>query len=387
MKALILSGGTGTRLRPLTYSNAKQLLPVANKPILFYIIEKIVDAGIMDIGIIVGDTHAEIESAVGNGSKWGVDVTYIHQPQALGLAHAVKTAAGFLKDEDFMMILGDNLFLMELNELVKDFKLNPANALILLHKSDNPSKYGVAVVEGERVIRLVEKPKIPPGNLIITGIYVFDHMIFAAIDKTIPSARGELEITDAIQKLLDMGGNVAYKLTEGWWKDTGSLDDILEANRLVLEKMESDNAAVRNSGCMGEQQTQSATSPGCMGEQQTQSATGPGCMLEGLIRAGKNVYVTDSILKGPIVLGSNISINGCRVGPYTAVGDHADFSGCEIEDSIILEGCTIKNVSQPITSSLIGKDSRVEGSGDERQKVRFFIGNDSKIIHQGGKTG
>jgi glucose-1-phosphate thymidylyltransferase len=346
MKALVLSGGTGTRLRPLTYSNAKQLLPVANKPILFYIIEKIVDAGITDIGIIVGDTHSEIESAVGSGNKWGAAVTYIQQSLPLGLAHAVKTAAGFLGDEDFLMILGDNLFQMELKELVKDFKRKPANALILLHKSDNPSKYGVAVVDGEHVIQLVEKPEIPPSNLIITGIYLFDHTIFSAIDRTVPSARGELEITDAIQKLLDTGGSVAYKLTEGWWKDTGSLEDILEANRLVLDNMESG---------------------------------------ESPIRAGNNVSVTDSILKGPIILGSNISIKGCRLGPYTVVGDNAELSGCSIDDSIILEGCTIRNISRPIISSLIGKGSRIEVSGDEVQKICFFIGNDSKIIQQGSK--
>lgn len=371
MKALILSGGTGTRLRPLTYCNAKQLLPVANKPILFYIIEKIADAGITDIGIIVGDTHTEIESAVGNGGKWDVDVTYIYQPHPLGLAHAVKTAAGFLGDEDFLMILGDNLFQMELNELVKNFNGNPVNALILLHKSDNPSKYGVAVVDGEQVVRLVEKPKIPPSDLIITGIYIFDHTIFAAIDKTVPSARGELEITDAIQKLLDTGGSVAYKLTEGWWKDTGSLEDILEANRLIMGNADPGTGMIRDSG-------------GADG-QLTQTAAGPGCVLEGSIRAGKNVSVSDSILKGPIVLGSNISISGCRLGPFTAVGDNADLSGCGIEDSIILDGCIIKSIGQTITSSLVGKNSRIEISGDELQKICFFIGNDSKIIRQGSK--
>jgi glucose-1-phosphate thymidylyltransferase len=377
MKALILSGGTGTRLRPLTYSNAKQLLPVANKPILFYIIEKIVSAGITDIGIIVGDTHKDIEAAVGNGSQWGIDVAYICQPEPLGLAHAVKTAAGFLKDEDFLMILGDNLFQMELGAVIKEFSEKAVNALIVLHESDNPSKYGVAVVDGEHVLQLVEKPKIPPSNLIITGIYLFNHSIFAAIDRTVPSPRGELEITDAIQKLLDMGGSVAYKLTEGWWKDTGSLEDILEANRLVLGKPVS----------------------GSMGEQMTQSTISPGCILEGQIQAGSNVSILDSSLKGPIILGSDISIKGCQLGPFIAVGDHAELSGCKIEDSIILEGCIIRNISQTITSSLIGKGSRIEGWGgasegasgevpervpeDKLQKICFFIGNDSKIIQQG----
>ena len=352
MKALILSGGTGTRLRPLTYSSAKQLLPVANKPILFYIIDKIADTGINDIGIIVGDTRAEIEAAVGNGSIWGVNITYIYQSQPHGLAHAVKTAAGFLKDEHFMMILGDNLFQMDLKAIIKEFSDKPANALLLLHESDNPSKYGVAVVNGERIIRLVEKPKNPPSNLIITGIYIFDHSIFAAIDKTVASARNELEITDAIQKLLDTGGTVGYILTEGWWKDTGSFEDILKANRLVLDEMEPDFNDI----------------PNC------------GSILEGSLRAGENVVITDSILYGPVVLGSNISINRCRIGPFVAIGDNASLSECKIEDSIILEGSVIKNINKIITSSLIGKNSRIEACGDEQQTMCFFIGNDSKII-------
>lgn len=352
MKALILSGGTGTRLRPMTYSGAKQLLPVANKPILFYIIEKIADAGINDIGIIVGDTCAEIESAVGDGSIWDVNVTYIYQPLPQGLAHAVKIAADFLKDEDFIMILGDNLFQMDLKDIIKEFNNRPGNALLLLHKSENPSNYGVAVVNGENIIRLLEKPKEPPSNLIITGIYIFDHSIFAAIDKTVPSDRGELEITDAIQKLIDTGGSVRYILTQGWWKDTGSFEDILEANRLVLEKMESESDTLQSSSSI----------------------------LEEPLRAGNNVVISDSILYGPIVLGSNISITGCRLGPFMSIGDNASISGCAIENSIILEGSVINNLNKKITSSLIGKNTRIEATGDEKQTMCFYIGNDSKIL-------
>lgn len=335
MKALILSGGSGVRLRPLTYTGAKQLLPVANKPILFYIIEKIAQAGIREIGIIVGDTFEEVEAAVGSGELWGVDITFIRQSEPLGLAHAVKIAADFLRSDDFIMILGDNLFQMDLSGVITDFRTKAVNSMIVLHESDNPSQYGVAVVDKERVIRLVEKPKDPPSNLIITGIYIFDDTIFDAIEKTVPSQRGELEITDAIQVLVNTGGQVGYCLTEGWWKDTGSLDDLLEANRLVLDD------------------------------------------LGGMIRTGELVAVKDSILEGPMVLGSNVSISGCRLGPYVTIGDNVTLSGCGLKDSIILDDAVIRNLNKTITSSLIGKNSSIEGGGTA---MAFLVGSDNKII-------
>ncbi len=250
------------------------------------------------------------------------------------------------------MILGDNLFQMDLKGMIKEFNNKNVNVLILLHKSDHPSNYGVAVVQGEHVIRLVEKPKDPPSNLIITGIYIFDHTIFAAIDKTVPSARGELEITDAIQKLLDTGGSVRYVLTEGWWKDTGSFEDILEANRLVLDEMEPDIKSNQNSNSI----------------------------LEGSLRVGENVVISDSFLCGPISLGSNITVTGCHLGPYTAIGDNVSISGCRIENSMILEGSIIKNISKTISSSLIGKNARIEAYAEEQQTMCLYIGNDSKMI-------
>jgi glucose-1-phosphate thymidylyltransferase len=342
MKALILSGGSGTRFRPFTYSGAKQLLPAANKPILFHIIDKIARTGIKDIGIIVGDTHREIESAVGDGKAWGAKVTYIHQPQPLGLAHAVKTAADFLRDDDFIMILGDNLFQMELTDVVRDFKKKQVNAHILLHVSDDPSRYGVAVIDRGRVVRLVEKPAVPPSNLIITGIYLFDHSIMNAIDHTVPSARGELEITDAIQKLIDLGGEVGYSLTDGWWKDTGNIEDFLEANRLVMDEI---------------------------GKEQ------------GMILYGENVSISDSHLIGPVVLGNNVSITGCRIGPYTAVGDNCILAGCTIDNSVIMEGARIENLETRISSSLVGRNAVIEKKGPEAEpSIYIYIGDDSKII-------
>lgn len=354
MKALILSGGSGIRLRPFTYTGAKQLLPVANKPILFYIIKKIAEAGIDDIGIVVGDTSEEIKSAVGNGELWGVRITYIYQSKPLGLAHAVKTAAGFIGSEDFIMVLGDNLFQMDLGDVIEDFHTKAVNAMLVLHISENPSQYGVAVIGRERVIRLEEKPENPSSNLIITGIYVLDNTIFDAIDRTVPSKRGELEITDAIQVLIDSGGEVGYCLTEGWWKDTGSLEDLLEANRLVLNDIGDvclDIGRVENNGSL----------------------------LDGMIMAGENVVITDSILEGPIVLGNNISIKGCRLGPYTTVGDNVTLLSCQIRNSIILEGSSISDQDRIITSSLIGKNTNIR-LGGEQKTMTFFVGSDSIII-------
>jgi glucose-1-phosphate thymidylyltransferase len=371
MKALILSGGTGTRFRPFTYSGAKQLMPAANKPILLHIIEKTVRTGIKEIGIIVGENHSEIESAVGDGETWGVKVTYICQHRPLGLAHAVKTAADFLEDDAFMMILGDNLFQMELKDVIHDFYKKPVNALIMLHVSEDPSRYGVAVINRERVVRLVEKPAVPPSNLIITGIYVFDNTIINAIDQTLPSARGELEITDAIQKLIDLGGVVGYALTEGWWKDTGTIEDFLEANRLIMDDIGKD------AGAKGKE------------PEMINSAK------NGLVLAGENTRISDSNLLGPVVLGSNVSINGCRLGPYAAVGDNCVLNGCNIDNTVIMEGARIINLEGRISASLIGKHVVIENrstdkahdlpgvtafSADNATSTYLCIGDDSKII-------
>jgi glucose-1-phosphate thymidylyltransferase len=238
MKALILAGGKGTRLRPITFSMAKQLVPVANKPVLFYGLEAIAAAGIREIGVIVGDTAAEIERAVGDGSRWGVRVTYIPQPEPLGLAHAVLTAEPYLQDEPFIMYLGDNLVTSSIQPLIEAFQQRQPNALILLAEVPNPQEFGVAELQGERVVRLIEKPKQPPSNLALVGVYLFDKHIFEAARAIQPSWRGELEITDAIQYLIDHGYTVESQQITGWWKDTGSLDALLEANRLVLEDLQ-----------------------------------------------------------------------------------------------------------------------------------------------------
>ena len=237
LKGLILSGGKGTRLRPLTYTRAKQLMPVANKPILFYGVEALAQAGIREIGVIVGETKEDVVKALGDGEKWGVKITYIDQPEPLGLAHAVFIARSFLKDSPFVMYLGDNLLKNGIVSLIDKFRKEQPNSQILLAAVPNPQNFGVAELQNDRVIRLEEKPKIPRSNMALVGVYMFDSHIFEAEAVLKPSARGELEITDAIQYLIDQGYRVQPHIVEGWWKDTGKLEDMLEANRLVLESL------------------------------------------------------------------------------------------------------------------------------------------------------
>ena len=351
MKALILSGGTGSRLRPLTYTNAKQLLPLANKPILFYIIEKIVDAGINDIGIIVGDTGEEIKSKVGYGRKWGANITYIYQPIPLGLAHAVKTASSFIGDSDFLMILGDNIFKMNLNSLVYNFYKSKSNSSILLHKVLDPSQYGVAVVEGDKIVKLVEKPKEFVSPFIITGVYIFDKSIFNAISNTKVSKRGELEITDAIQKQLDLGGKVSYELIKGWWKDAGRLQDILEANRLILDDIRS-----------------SVNTP-----------TNENSIYSGKLQMGKNVLIENSIITGPTTIADDVSIKNCFIGPYTCIGQGVNIVNCEIENCIILENSSLLDIDKRISNSLIGKSVLIRGAQRRPYTNSFLIGDNSEI--------
>ncbi len=361
LKALILSGGTGSRLRPLTYTNAKQLLPLANKPILIHVIEKIVKVGIKEIGIIVGDTHEEIKKEIGNGEKWKVKITYIHQASPLGLAHAVNMARGFIGEDDFLMILGDNVFSMELDTFVDAFyqsrSLNPdqpltkgnqaANASLLLYKVKNPSQFGVAVVKDKNIIKLVEKPKEFVSDLIITGIYLFDKQIFTAIDKIEPSPRGELEITDAIQKLLDMGGRVTYEKIKGWWKDTGNKEDMLEANRLMLSEIKSTSK---------------------------KSIKQENAKLEGKLLAEEGVEIINSTITGPVSIGEGTVICNSHIGPNTSIGQGVVIEGCQVENSIIMDETQMINIPKKISASLIGKGSKIKAA-TEAQELSFLIGD------------
>jgi len=351
MKALILSGGKGTRLRPITHTSAKQLVPIANKPILFYGIEAIKAAGITDVGIVVGDTEAEIRAAVGDGSAFGVKTTYIRQDAPLGLAHAVKVSKPFLKDDTFVMYLGDNLILDGITPLVEEFRRDRPNSQILLAKVPHPEEFGVAELDGSRIKRLVEKPKQPKSDLALVGVYMFDATIFDAVDGIKPSFRNELEITDAIQYLIDHGKEVRHHIIGGWWKDTGKLEDILEANRMVLSR------ARRTVG----------------------GTPDPATKIEGEVIVPASTTVKNSILRGPLTLGERCVIENAYIGPFSSIYDDVVIRNSEIEHSIVLERCVIEDVPVRIEASLIGKEVRIQRSQRKPSAYRFMLGDSSLV--------
>ena len=352
MKGLVLAGGKGTRLRPITYTSAKQLVPVANKPVLFYGIEAIVAAGIKDIGVIVGDTREEIKAALGDGERFGARITYIPQEAPLGLAHAVKIAAPYLAGDPFVMYLGDNLIAGGITSLVEEFRRGECNAMILLAEVPNPEQFGVAELNGGGAVhRLIEKPKVPPSNLALVGVYMFDDTVFEAVHAIKPSARQELEITDAIQWLVDHGKSVHPHLVTGWWKDTGKIEDMLEANRIILDTF---------------------TARGV-------ESAGDGCQVEGKVVIEPGARLSSCTVRGPAVIGPGAEIRDAFVGPYTSIGAGCLIDRCEIENSIVLEGARLERIPARIADSLIGKNVRIH-PGAERPRVhRFLVGDNSEI--------
>jgi glucose-1-phosphate thymidylyltransferase len=350
MRGLILSGGRGTRLRPITYTSAKQLVPVANKPILFYGLEALAASGLEEIGIVVGDTHQEIRDAVGDGRRWGVRVTYIPQTAPLGLAHAVLTAETFLRGRPFVMYLGDNLIREPLAPLVARFQAEGPAAQILLAKVPNPQDFGVALLDGGRVVRLIEKPTAPPSDLALVGVYMFDDHVFAAARGIRPSGRGELEITDAIQYLIDQGLAVRAHVIEGWWKDTGKLEDLLDANRIVLDSLDPRvDGVVENSE------------------------------ITGRVVVEPGARIVRSVVRGPAIIGRDAVIENAYVGPFTAVGDGVTIRGSEVEHSIILEGSSVTDVGARIESSLLGRNARVYRTATRPRAYNLMLGDRSQV--------
>lgn len=351
VKGLILSGGKGTRLRPITHTSAKQLVPVANKPVLFYGIEAIAAAGIGDIGIIIApETGDEIKAAAGDGSQFGVKITYILQDQPLGLAHAVLTAEPFLDSSPFVMYLGDNLLQGGITELTETFKRNDPEALILLTPVPDPENYGVAELTDDRVVRLVEKPTEPPSDLALVGVYMFKPSIHDAARAIEPSARGELEITDAIQYLIDAGQTVEPHIVKGWWKDTGQLADMLEANHLVLDRLES-------------------SIEGELIDSQ----------IEGRVKIASGAVLERTTVRGPATIGADARLVDAYIGPYTAIGERCTVEGAEIENSILLSDVVVGQLEGRVESSLLGKNVRIGRSNGQPRAYRFLVGDNCEI--------
>ncbi|MGD9695726.1 MAG: glucose-1-phosphate thymidylyltransferase [Thermoleophilia bacterium] len=350
MKGLVLSGGAGTRLRPITHTSAKQLVPVANKPVLFYGLEALRDAGVTDIGIIVGDTQAEIEAAVGDGSALGIRPTFIRQEAPLGLAHAVLTAADFLGDSPFVMYLGDNLLRDGILQLVERFREGRPDALILLQRVPDPESYGVAELEDGRVVRLVEKPPQPRSDLALVGVYMFTPAILESARAIEPSGRGELEITDAIQHLIDRGLTVEPHEVTGWWKDTGRLDDMLEANRLILDVME----------------------PRLDGEMIDST-------VEGRVVVEAGARIVRSAIRGPAVIGAGAQVEDAYIGPYSAISSGVVVRRAEVEHSILLDDSRVEDLDARVESSLIGRGVTIARTDEKPRAYRFMVGDSSSI--------
>jgi len=352
VKGLVLSGGKGTRLRPITYTSAKQLVPVANKPVLFRVVEAITEAGIDDIGIVVGDTAEEIMKAVGDGSRWDVRITYIEQEAPLGLAHAVKISEPFLGQDRFVMFLGDNVIQGGISNLIRQFEGSEWNSQIVLKEVDNPQQYGVAELNGAgQVLRLVEKPKTPRSNLALVGIYMFDHHVFEAVEGIKPSWRGELEITDAIQWLVDHGHKVYPYVHEGWWIDTGKMEDMLEANRLVLDEIEHFIAGNVDAASQ----------------------------VNGKVTIEKGAEIINSTIRGPAIIGEDTRIVNAYIGPFTSIYHHVLVEDSEIEHCIVLEHSRIVDVPHRIEDSLIGRSVEIVRSPIKPRAYKMTLGDNSRV--------
>ena len=353
MKGLILAGGAGTRLRPITYTSAKQLVPVANKPILFYGLESMTAAGIREIGVIVGDTAPEVMSAIGDGSQWGATITYIHQHAPLGLAHCVLISQDFLGEDDFVMYLGDNLLEQDLAAFVAAFSSggNRPSAQILLKRVPDPQRFGVAELDDAgNVSRLVEKPAEPASDLALVGVYLFDHHIHEAVRHIEPSGRGELEITDAIQWLVDHGHRVRAELLTGWWIDTGKLTPLLEANRLLLERI-----TPRVSGLIDADTS-----------------------IDGRVVIEEGATICRSRIRGPVIIGSGSRITDSYIGPYTAIGEDCTIEHSEVEHSVLLERVSVSGVPR-LQDSLLGRDAVITRSQERPRALRLMVGDHCQI--------
>ncbi len=351
MKALITSGGRGTRLRPITHTQNKHLIPIANKPILHYAIEAVAEAGIKEIGIVYGAESDAVPRAIGDGSQWGVHITYIAQDAPLGLAHVVKISQDFIGDEPFIFYLGDNMVVGGVKRFIERFQADGANCHLTLAKVKDPSRFGVPELDGNRIVRIEEKPKHPKSQFAVAGIYIYDSSIFEAVNAIKPSARGELEISDAHQYLLDHGYKITYSEITGWWKDTGKPNDLLEANRLVLE-----NLPERMEGEVDEQSH-----------------------LTGKVILEKGARIINSYIRGPVIIGENTVIQDSYIGPFTSIYHHCTIKNSEVEFSIIMDHCKITDVGIRIESSILGSEVEITKAQGKPHNHRFMLGAQSYL--------
>jgi glucose-1-phosphate thymidylyltransferase len=352
MKGLILSGGKGTRLYPITYTRAKQLIPVANEPVLFRVIRAIRDAGIRDIGIVVGDTAPEIMEAVNGGERWGVNITYIQQSAPAGLAHAVKESLDFLGGERFVMFLGDNVIQGGISPLIRQFAESNWNSQIVLKRVPNPRQFGVAILNGDgRIERLIEKPKEPPSDLALVGIYMFDRHIREAVHAIKPSFRNELEITDAIQWLIEHGYAVHPYVHEGWWIDTGKMEDMLAANAHVLEEL----------------------------TPRVEGAVDAKSKVDGRVTVERGAVVENSVIRGPTIIGEDTVVRDAYIGPFTSIYHHCVIENSEVEHCIVLENSHVTHVPVRLQDSILGRNVRLGRSTLKPAALKMNLGDYSQV--------
>lgn len=351
-KGLLLCAGMGTRLRPITHAIAKHLLPAANRPIIFYTIDKLVAAGITEIGIVVGSNRADFVRDVGDGSRWGIRIEYIEQKNPLGTAHAVQVVRDWAGSGPFVMVLGDILIQQGLEELLHTFASSRPNGILVVNRTESPELYGIVELQDDTIVGLEEKPAQPKSDLAVAGIYIFDETIFPAIDRVKPSPRGELELPDAIRMVIEDGGRIEPFMLSGWWKDTGRPEDILDLNRLLL--MDMPEAAVE--GTVDSRST-----------------------LDGNVSIAETATVENSVIRGPVAIGKNCTIRNARIGPYTSIGADVTLDNVQIECSIVMDSATIRNVSKPIDGSLIGRRASVCGSANDADALRFIVSDDSSV--------
>lgn len=351
MKAIIPCAGRGTRLRPLTFTNSKPIIRIANKPLVVYALEKLKRVGVTEIGIVVSDNTQDMKDVLKDGSQYGVKLTYINQDKPKGIAHTIKVSQDFLGDDDFIMYLGDNLLEEGLEGAVERFNNNKTNAVMCVYPTEKPQLYGIVVLENDKVVRLVEKPKDPPSNLAAVGIYVFDKSVHQIVDNLQPSARGELEITDTLQGLIDQGSSVEHYVLQGWWIDAGNPDDMIEANRLVLQDIESE--------CKGTV------------DEETQ--------MRGNIIIGEGSVIEKSTLRGPIIIGKNCKIKNAFIGSFTSIGDDSHIENCEVEYSVLMENCDISNVEERIGYSIFGRHVTITSRKRRPKSYKLVLSDESAV--------